>query len=77
MSQINETTLDVQGMSCPSCIKHVNDALTELGGVSSVEVKLSEGKVIVRHDEAEAPVSSLVNALREAGYESAPAGRQA
>ncbi|MFT3764291.1 MAG: heavy metal-associated domain-containing protein [Minicystis sp.] len=70
MSQKNETLLDVTGMTCRSCVRHVDHALRELEGVSSVEVRLSEGKVMVRHDPGAAPVASLIEALREAGYPS-------
>lgn len=66
----SDTILDVQGMTCMSCIRHVNNALRELDGVDHVDVKLRDGTVIVRHDAAQAPISSLIDALREAGYES-------
>ena len=64
-----QTQLSVQGMTCPSCIRHVNAALSELEGVTKVEVRLREGHVLVQHDPAIAPTSELVAALREAGYE--------
>lgn len=66
----SDTTLDVEGMTCMSCIRHVNDALRDLDGVDKVEVKLREGTVIVRHDAAQAPITTLIEALRDAGYES-------
>lgn len=66
------TQLNVRGMSCPSCIRHVDVALKELDGVTSVEVRLREGRVLVEHDPAAAPISALVSALRDAGYESTP-----
>ncbi len=65
------TTLAVEGMTCPSCAAHVNRALRDLDGIASVDVRLREGTVIVRH-ETSAPVDALVDALREAGYESSP-----
>ena len=64
-----ETQLKVEGMTCPSCIRHVSTALKDVDGVDEVEVKLREGKVMVKHA-AEVKVVSLVSALREAGYES-------
>jgi copper chaperone len=67
-----DTLLDVQGMSCPSCISHVNAALTDLDGVTKVEVRLRNGKVLIEHDPMVAPVESLIEALGEAGYESKP-----
>jgi len=64
-----QTLLNVEGMSCPSCIHHINLALKDVDGVHEVEVKLREGKVAVKHV-AGVKVVTLVNALRDAGYES-------
>lgn len=68
MNTNHETLLDVTGMSCGSCVRHVSDALRRLDGVSAVEVRLKTGEVQVRHDPAKAPVAALVAALAEAGY---------
>lgn len=62
-----KTKLQVEGMTCPSCIAHVDRALREVEGVQAVEVRLREGTVTVEHDGDAAP---LVEALREAGYAS-------
>jgi copper chaperone len=59
--------LNVKGMTCPSCIVHVNRALRELEGVAAIDVRLRDGTVAVKH---ERPVETLIDALREAGYES-------
>lgn len=72
MSNQQATTLEVQGMSCPSCIRHVTAALSDVDGVARVEVKLRDGVVIVEHDIAAAPVHLLIRALTEAGYASRP-----
>jgi copper chaperone len=64
--------LDVLGMSCPSCVRHINAALAELDGVAKVEVRLRDGKVLVQYDSEAVSVSTLIEALRDAGYESAP-----
>lgn len=70
MNTHHETILNVQGMSCHSCVRHVNEALGELDGVAKVEVRLRDGKVLVRHDQNKATVDHMIAALREAGYES-------
>ena len=64
-----ETLLNVEGMTCPSCIRHVTAALEDVEGVTGVEVKLREGKVTVKHV-AGAKVVAFIGALKEAGYES-------
>lgn len=61
------TVLDVAGMSCGSCVRHVTAALTAVPGVSKVDVLLAEGVVHVQH--AGASLSGLVEALRREGYE--------
>ena len=70
MSDNCETTLAVEGMSCPSCIRHIDAALTDVEGVAKVEVKLREGRVQVSHDRFSAPVKALIEALNQAGYPS-------
>ena len=67
-----QTLLEVRGMTCPSCIRHVNEALRDVDGVSDVQVRFQEKRVLVEHDAAAASVSTLVEALKEAGYESSP-----
>jgi Cu+-exporting ATPase len=72
-SSYQETTLDVAGMGCASCVHHVDQALKALAGVNRVAVKLAEGKVCVQHDAAIASSESLLEALAEAGYEATAA----
>ncbi|HET9952880.1 MAG TPA: heavy metal-associated domain-containing protein [Polyangiaceae bacterium] len=67
MSQTQNTTLDVEGMSCNSCVKHVNSALRGLDGVQDVQVDLKGGRVSVAHD-PKLPTQQLIAALEEAGY---------
>lgn len=69
MKTSQETVLDVQGMTCSSCVRHVEGALRELEGVGGVEVDLRGGKVRVRHD-GQATIGQMIEALSEAGYES-------
>jgi copper chaperone len=69
---MKETTLQVGGMSCPSCIRHIDSALRRLGGVDEIDVRLREGIVVVQHDPARAPVAALVEAVRGAGYDVRP-----
>ena len=68
MDDQRSTSFEVQGMSCGSCVRHVSAALKELDGVSQVEVKLREGRVVVWHDATRAEPQQLVRALAEVGY---------
>lgn len=57
--------LQVQGMSCGSCVKHVTEALRPLEGVSDVTVDLQAGRVKVSGVSDSHP---LLAALEDAGY---------
>ena len=75
MSNDQATILEVQGMTCPSCIRHVNAALADLEGVHQVDVQLRAGLVVVTHDPGQAPSTQLVEALDRAGYPARPQQR--
>jgi copper chaperone len=59
--------LEVEGMSCGSCVKHVTEALQPLTGVSAVEVDLPSGHVRVNGEFPQGS-AALVLALSAAGY---------
>lgn len=63
------TVLNVTGMSCGACVRHVSGALRPLAGVADVEVRLTEGRALVRHDPHATAPEGLAEAVRDAGYE--------
>lgn len=62
---MNNIELKVEGMSCGSCVKHINAALRPLAGVSEVTVDLPSGQVTVSGDTHS---DLLIAALLDAGY---------
>lgn len=70
MSNKKETILSVEGMTCSSCVRHVEHALSEIEGIEKVEVKLKDGKVRVEHDPSRSTIDEMIRALDEAGYAS-------
>ena len=62
---MKSTDLRVEGMTCASCVRHVNAALAPIAGVADVSVDLAAGRVKVSGD---ADVAALLAALQEAGY---------
>ena len=62
---MKSTDLQVEGMTCASCVRHVNAALVPIAGVAEVSVDLAAGRVKVSGD---ADVPALLAALQEAGY---------
>jgi Cd2+/Zn2+-exporting ATPase len=70
-----EVTFDVPEMDCPSCAGKVENALTGVGGVLSVDTRPATGTVAVRYDPAATDVPQLVSAVESAGYPVADDGR--
>lgn len=61
-------TLNVSGMMCQNCVKHVTKALQGVSGVSDVNVSLDDGKATVTCD-ATVSDQALIDAVVEEGYE--------
>lgn len=59
--------LEVQSMSCGSCVNHVTQALKPVAGVDDVAVELQSGHVRVSGT-FDVAVEHLVSALADAGY---------
>jgi mercuric reductase len=61
------TILNVEGMSCRSCIAHVKEALA-LEGVARVDVRIDDGAAVIEHEPG-VSTGHLIAALEQAGYE--------
>jgi Cu+-exporting ATPase len=64
-----EQTLDVRGMTCASCVAHVEGALKELPGVTAATVNLGLATARVRYVPGLVTTSQMKRAVREVGYE--------
>jgi copper chaperone CopZ len=69
---MQDTTLQVSGMTCKSCVARVNRALSGLDGVREIEVELGRGMVRIRHA-PELTAMQLAERVSKAGYPSRPA----
>lgn len=61
--------LDVHGMTCESCERHVAEALATVPGVSEVRVSLTSGTATAIWAIGVPDVQALVDAIRAAGYD--------
>ncbi|MGH3094758.1 MAG: heavy-metal-associated domain-containing protein [Streptosporangiales bacterium] len=65
---MSESTYTVVGMTCQHCVRAVTDELTELDGVTQVDVDLESGRVRLTSTMPPAP-ADVAAAIDEAGYE--------
>ncbi|MFW5417149.1 heavy-metal-associated domain-containing protein [Nocardiopsis sp. CNT-189] len=62
------TTITVTGMTCEHCVRSVKEEVSEIPGVTSVDVDLGSGRVDIASSEP-IPGERLRAAIDEAGYE--------
>ena len=65
-------TLDVPGMTCPTCPITIKKALSKVQGVSRVAVNYEKKQAVVTFDDAKTDTKTLVKATTDAGYPSTP-----
>ncbi len=63
-----ETSFDIEGMTCASCVRRVEKALTRVDGVVTASVNLANETATVTHDPSTAPLDSLAAAVGRSGY---------
>ncbi len=65
---LSELTLPISGMTCASCVSHVEGALKELPGVSNVTVNLATNKANLSYDPQRLKLDDMLAAVRDVGY---------
>ncbi|MGG5462793.1 heavy-metal-associated domain-containing protein [Clostridium sp. B9] len=61
---MSKLILEIDGMSCSNCVRHVEAALLDIDGVEVLEVEV--GKAVI---DTEVDEDTLRDALEEVGYE--------
>ncbi len=62
-------TLPISGMTCASCVGHVETALKEVPGVARTTVTLATERAVVQLSDANVPINRLVAAVQDVGYD--------
>ena len=62
-------SLDVEGMTCASCVNRVERFVQRVDGVSEANVNLATERARIQFDSAVASVDALKDAVRAAGYD--------
>ena len=59
-------TFDIQGMTCDHCVRAVKNALEDVSGVKSTDVKIGHAEVEASDENLH---DQLASAIEEEGYE--------
>ena len=65
---MTEKTYTVEGMTCSHCVTSVREEVSEVEGVTGVDVDLATGRLVVRGEEV-SDTAVGGEAVAEAGYE--------
>lgn len=76
MNDMADITLEIEGMSCASCVSRVEKALNEVDGVDAT-VNLATHSARANVTSAEATTERLIAAVEQAGYHARLRGAQA
>lgn len=66
---LNKVTFAVNGMTCASCVKRIEEGLRETTGVSKANVNFASQKAIVEYDGESINAKSLQDKINDLGYE--------
>src|SRR5215217_2626656 len=64
----DEVVLPIEGMTCASCVRRVEKALTKVPGVDAASVNLATEKATVSFDPNVVDLGQLRGAVEKAGY---------
>lgn len=68
---MKKATLNLETLTCPSCLQKINNALKVLDGVDkdSVNVMFNSSKVKVDFDDTKISVDDIAKSIDKLGYE--------
>ena len=68
VSSIEERTFILEGMSCATCAKNIEDAISSLDGTEKAVVNFATEKMVVKFDKEKLSVAEIERKVEEAGY---------
>ena len=66
---VETTQIRVEGMTCMSCVNHIEGVVKDINGVRSVHVSLSDKKAVVEFDPSKVNPVMLRDAIDDIGFE--------
>lgn len=68
---MKKTTIQLETLTCPSCLQKINNAVKKVNGVDSdsVEVLFNSSRVRLNFNDAETSINDIELAITKLGYE--------
>ena len=66
---LSATWININGMTCQSCVHHIEGMVRDVTGVRSVHVSLSDGRATVIYDSLQTSASDLCSVINDIGYD--------
>lgn len=73
-AQTKTVRIPIEGMSCSACVARVKSGVSQLDGVSSVDVDLATRSARVRFVPTKVSAETIVSTINGMGYRAGPAG---
>lgn len=64
------------GMSCSSCVMHIEGIEDKLPGVNQIDVDFKKQRMIAKFDEAKVNSAQIINAVKAEGYTAVPSAEE-
>ncbi|XP_022091601.1 copper-transporting ATPase 1-like isoform X2 [Acanthaster planci] len=69
MPEAGHVVINIQGMTCNSCVRSIEGKIGEKAGVNSIRVSLAENSGTVEYDPTKVTASELMAAIDDMGFE--------
>lgn len=66
---MSKGVVNVDGMTCQSCVARVTKAIMSLPGVSDVDVSLSKQRAAFKLEDGRTDINNVISAIEKVGYE--------
>jgi Cu+-exporting ATPase len=63
--------LDIKGMTCAACVRHVEKAIKNVDGIDMANVNLASEKATVSYDASNTGIQDIIASVQAAGYDAA------
>ena len=66
---MNHTTLQLEKLTCPSCMQKITDTVNEMKGVENTKILFDRSKARVFYNEAVISENNIINKIVQIGYD--------